>query len=165
MTESQILPSDGYVFQAVRTTENRIALVNRKDSQPMGFITIKADTYLVHALDGTTRSAPQFSLDEAFNAANYWLLKEHFGDIPVMEYEGHAEQTTPAPGMLSVSTEPKSSIDLKMTAKGERYWDIKSYYDQATPGARESCIQEIVAADLRMFSLYPNTNAPRPLDR
>jgi hypothetical protein len=47
--------------------------------------------------------------------------------------------------------EMPSSIELKMSAKGERYWDVKIYH---RPGEHLLAIEQLRETDTRLRELY-----------
>lgn len=65
--------------------------------------------------------------------------------------EGATEFVASRTDPTSVRDENPCSIELKMSAKGERYWDIKVYH---RPGEYAAAIEQLRAADARMAELY-----------
>ena len=50
-------------------------------------------------------------------------------------------------GFTEVTSETLDSVELKMSAKGERYWDIKLYLDSADPASLEAALNRLSTLD------------------
>lgn len=66
------------------------------------------------------------------------------------ETERHYMQTgngNPLQDFQEITTESQDSIELKMSAKGERYWDLKVYY---VPGQEALALERIERIDAQL---------------
>lgn len=59
-----------------------------------------------------------------------------------------------AEGLLALSRENRSSIELKRNAKGEYAWDVKLYFDETDDAGRHAAIDRIEAIDARLASWF-----------
>jgi len=58
------------------------------------------------------------------------------------------------PAVLELAREAKSSIELHLSAKGEHYWTIKRYYDEADPEAQVAALRALTEIDQVLQGIF-----------
>jgi len=156
LAEIEGIDLTGYPFQIERITDHSYVVVNRKTGatilrwavQSSGPVSIFPDVPENGPL------ATVEDIEDALMASIPLAFSQTFGGkLPTPALPSPAPVSGEA---LVAQHEPKSSIDLKLSAKGETYWEHKRYYDESTPGSLAQAIDELAVARGLLLARFPN---------